>query len=276
MEALDQARRADPQLRRQRGEDLELRRGHDGPEAELGGGPGHPGQEQRLGLVAGHPGQARPVAVDEADPAVRAALGVDRDAGRAQRLDVAMDRPLGDLELGGELGGGQLASRLEEEQHRDESGGAHAATIASFMPEGVMFGRPRARIRARRPRSDLAGEGVAPRRVAALIAGREPLLALVRLSRASTSRDSPGPASPAGSGRHRPPRRRRARRRSAHPWAVRGNRWTPRDSPRRRRSSRPGARSGRSDPRRRSGRRRPAAACPRRSWTWCPYSWAMT
>jgi hypothetical protein len=52
---------------------------------------------------------------------VRPALGVDRDAGRAERLDIPVDRSLGDLELGGELAGGQLASRLKEEQHRDES-----------------------------------------------------------------------------------------------------------------------------------------------------------
>ena len=109
MEALDQARGADPQFGRQRREDLELRAGHDRPESELGGGPGHPGQEERLGFLAGHPGQSGPVPVDEADPAMRAAFGVDRDTGRAQRLDITMDRALGDLELGGELAGGQLA-----------------------------------------------------------------------------------------------------------------------------------------------------------------------
>jgi len=127
--------------------------GHDGPQSELGGRPGYPGQEERLGFLSGHPGQARPIAVDEADPAVRPALGVDRDAGRAERLDIPMDRSLGDLELGGELAGGQLASRLEEEQHRDESGGAHAVTIAAFLPERVLFGVPLPEREMRRVRS---------------------------------------------------------------------------------------------------------------------------
>ncbi len=141
MEALDQARRAHPQLGRQRGEDLELGAGDDRAEPQFGRRAGHPRQEERLGFLAGHPGQPRPVAVDQPDAALRPALGIDRDAGRAERLDIAVDRPLGDLELAGELAGRQLAPRLEQQQHRDESGGAHPATIALFLPEVVMFRR---------------------------------------------------------------------------------------------------------------------------------------
>ena len=58
-----------------------------------------------------------------------AAFRVDRHARRAERLDVAMDGPLGDLELGASSAGGQPAARLEEQQQRHEAGGAHPGTI---------------------------------------------------------------------------------------------------------------------------------------------------
>ena len=139
VEALDQPRGAGPQLRRQRGEDLELRGRDDRPETELRGRSRQSRQEERLGLLAGHPGQARPVAVDEPDPAVRPALRVDRDARRAERLDVAMDGPLGDLELLGELGGGQLAAGLEQQEERHEARRTHAGRIPESMTGCVMF-----------------------------------------------------------------------------------------------------------------------------------------
>ncbi len=129
MESLHEARGPDPELRRQRCEDLQLRGGHDGPESELRGRAGQPGQEQCLGLVAGHPGQPRAVAIDQPEASPRAALSVDRHTRRTQRLDITVDRPFGDLELGRELGGGQLAASLEEEQERHEAGCAHPATI---------------------------------------------------------------------------------------------------------------------------------------------------
>ena len=51
------------------------------PEPQLRGRPGQTGQEQGLRLVGGHAGQPGPIAVDQADAAVRPALGEDRDAG---------------------------------------------------------------------------------------------------------------------------------------------------------------------------------------------------
>ncbi len=48
--------------------------------------------------------------------AAGAALGVDRHARGAQRLDVAVDRALGDLQLLGQLAGGQLPPRLQQEE----------------------------------------------------------------------------------------------------------------------------------------------------------------
>ena len=127
------------QLGRQRGHDLEPGGGDDRPEAELRGGARQARQEHRLGLVGGQARQARPVAVDEADAAVRAALGVDRDAGLGERLDVAVDRPDGDLELLGQLRRRHPAAGLEQEQDVDEPAGAHRGIVLLFMTERVRF-----------------------------------------------------------------------------------------------------------------------------------------
>ena len=134
VEALHQARCPGPQLGRQRGQDLQPRGGYDRAEAELGSRSGDARQEERLRLVRSHPRQPRPVAVDQADSTVRTALGVDRHAGGGQRLDVAMDGPFRDFELRGELGGSQPAATLEEQEQRNEAGGAHGRRIARFMP----------------------------------------------------------------------------------------------------------------------------------------------
>jgi len=42
-----------------------------------------------------------------------------------ERLDVAVDRPDGDLELLGQLPGGQPVASLEQEENIDESAGTH-------------------------------------------------------------------------------------------------------------------------------------------------------
>ena len=139
VEPLDQARRARPQLRRQRRHDLELGGGDHGPEPELRGRTRQARQEERLRLVRGHPGEARPVSVDEADPAMRPPIGVDRDARGAQGVDVAMDASDADFELARELGRRHAAARLEEQQQRDETGGAHGGQhTRRYMPEAVM------------------------------------------------------------------------------------------------------------------------------------------
>ena len=121
VEALDQARGAGTELAGQRGEDLQAGSGDDRAQPELRGRAGHAGEEERLRLVRGEPGQPRPVAVDELDAAVRAALGVDRHARGAERVDVAMDRALADLELGRQHRGRGPAARLEEQEQLDEA-----------------------------------------------------------------------------------------------------------------------------------------------------------
>ena len=57
---------------------------------------------------------------DPMDPAVRAALCVDRDAGGTERVHVAVDRALADLELGRQHRGRRSAARLEEQEQLDE------------------------------------------------------------------------------------------------------------------------------------------------------------
>jgi hypothetical protein len=61
-----------------------------------------------------------------------AASSFSRAAGHprgCERLHVAVDGSHGDLELPGELRGGQLAARLEQEKQRYEPGGAHLVNM---------------------------------------------------------------------------------------------------------------------------------------------------
>ena len=146
VESLDEARGSGTQLAGERGQDLEPRGGHDRSEPELRGRPGHAGEEERLGLVRGEPGQPRPVAVDQLDPAVRTALRVDRDARGAERVDVAVDRALADLELGRQHGGRRPAARLEEQEQLDEPRRAHGCREYARIGDriGQVFARRKA------------------------------------------------------------------------------------------------------------------------------------
>jgi hypothetical protein len=139
VEALGDAAGPSPELRRQRSHDLQAGRGHDRPEAQLRGRTGQTREEHRFGLVGGQAGQPGPVAVDEADAAVRAALGVDRHAGFRQRLDVAVDRPDGHLELLGELRRRHPAAGLEQEQDVDQAAGAHRHSVHRMMTSSVRY-----------------------------------------------------------------------------------------------------------------------------------------
>ena len=120
VEALRHAPRARSELRWQGRHDLELGRCHDRSKPERRGRARQAPQEHRLGLVGRQAGQTRPVAVNEADTAVRASLGVDRDARLGERLDVAVDRPDGYLELLGQFRGRHPTAGLEQEQDVDE------------------------------------------------------------------------------------------------------------------------------------------------------------
>ena len=109
------------QLRGQRREQLQPRRGQLAAEPELRRRP----DEERLRLGGIEPGQLRPVAALEPVAARGPAHGDDRDACRGECLRVALHRPLRDLEPLGELHGGELTARLQHEQERDETACAH-------------------------------------------------------------------------------------------------------------------------------------------------------
>ena len=71
---------------------------------------------------------------DQLPAAVAAGLGVHGDAGHAQGLEVAAGGLDGDLQLVGQLGGGDPAAGLEDEEGGDEAIGTHAD---SFPPNLV-------------------------------------------------------------------------------------------------------------------------------------------
>jgi hypothetical protein len=127
-EALHEARGASAQLPGQRRQHLQPRGGHHRAQAELGSGSRQAGQEHGLGLVGGHAGEPRPVALHQPHAAMWAALGVDRYARLAERLDVAVDRPFRHLQLTRQLGGRHLAAGLEQEEQGHQAGRAHRVT----------------------------------------------------------------------------------------------------------------------------------------------------
>ena len=89
---------------------------------DLGCGAGGPGdEEERAGLVGGQPAQVRPGAADQLPAAAPPGLGVDGDAGQGESLEVAAGRPLADLELPGQLGRGDAALGLQDQEGGDEA-----------------------------------------------------------------------------------------------------------------------------------------------------------
>ena len=113
------------QLLGQGGQELQSRRGELPPEAELR----RRADEERLCLDRVEAGQLRPVAALQAVAARGAPDGDDRDSRSGERLRVALDRPLGDLETLGELVRGELPSRLQNEQEGDEAARAHGWSL---------------------------------------------------------------------------------------------------------------------------------------------------
>ena len=95
-------------------------------ETELAQDAGHAQDEQGLGLVGTQAAQREAVAVHEPAPAAGTGLGQDGDPGRGQRLEVPVDRPDGDLELGRQGPGRRPAPRLQQQDQGQQPVGAHA------------------------------------------------------------------------------------------------------------------------------------------------------
>lgn len=113
----------------ERGLEFQLGGGEVRAEAEVLGGTGGAGQEQGAGLDVGQAGEAGAVAVHEAESAGRPAVHLDGDPGGAERVDVPVHGADGDLELGGEFGGGHPAPVLEEQEEGEEAVGAHDGIV---------------------------------------------------------------------------------------------------------------------------------------------------
>ena len=83
------------------------------------------GDEKRPDLLFGEMRERATITVGEDDPAVRAALGVNRNARRAERIDVAMDRSFRYFQPVREFAGRALAARLQQQEERDQPIGLH-------------------------------------------------------------------------------------------------------------------------------------------------------
>ena len=101
------------------------------PQAERPGGgrrsrgqQGHRLAGRQAGQVGGEAGQQR-------EATVPSALGVDRDPRRGERLDVAQDGPLRDLQLGRERGRGRATAVPQQQHEREQPVRAHGSENAS-------------------------------------------------------------------------------------------------------------------------------------------------
>ncbi len=70
-------------------------------------------------------GELGPETGRQREPTVPAAFGVDRDAGRGQRFDVAQHGAGGYLQLAGQRGRGQPTALAQQQHQRDQPVGAH-------------------------------------------------------------------------------------------------------------------------------------------------------
>lgn len=111
-------------------------------EAERGMGALGGEDEEGTGLVGGEPGDIGAEPGQQRDAAVPPALGVDRDAGGGQRLDVAVDGAYGDFEALGQLGGGHQAAGLEQQEDREQPVGFHRTSFSRPPPAPVRRLRP--------------------------------------------------------------------------------------------------------------------------------------
>ena len=85
----------------------------------------HAQDEQGLGLLGPQPAQREPVAVHQPASAAGPGFGDDRNARRAERAQVPVDRPDADPEFGGERPRGRPAPGLEEQDQRKQAIGTH-------------------------------------------------------------------------------------------------------------------------------------------------------
>jgi hypothetical protein len=90
---------------------------------------GGPARKSAWDLSLVQPGQVGAVLLQQPPAAAHPALGQHRDARRAERLHIAMDRALGHLQPLRQIAGGDAAVDLEQQQNRKQSIGAHCFAL---------------------------------------------------------------------------------------------------------------------------------------------------
>jgi hypothetical protein len=73
----------------------------------------------------GQAGELGAVAVLQTEAAAAPAIGIDRNAGSAELVDVAMDRAHSDFEFRGEFARAHAATRLQQDEDRQEAARKH-------------------------------------------------------------------------------------------------------------------------------------------------------
>ena len=112
--------------------DLPVRGGQGARQPQVAQDGGHAQDEQGLGLIRPQAAEREPVAVHQPAAAARSCFGHDRDARRAERLQVPVDRPDADPELGGERPRGRHAAGLEQQGQREQPVGAHEQRLRRY------------------------------------------------------------------------------------------------------------------------------------------------
>jgi hypothetical protein len=97
------------------------------------------GGQQGEGLVVVQAGELGAESGQQGEAAVPATVGVDRDTGRRQRLDVAQHRAGGHLQLAGQRVGRQPAALAQQQNQRDQPVGAHPETLREYMTQDVVI-----------------------------------------------------------------------------------------------------------------------------------------
>lgn len=115
--------------RARRGRELARRLVELRPEAQVGSRPLPAERKQRLQLRLGQPGEVGAVAVEQVRAAARPPVGRDRNARRAQRVQIAKDRAPRNLEARGQVAGAQPAVGLQQQEDGKEAVGSNAPRL---------------------------------------------------------------------------------------------------------------------------------------------------
>lgn len=116
--------------------DLTLRRRDRAVQAEFPERARHAQDEQRLGFLRAQRAEREAVAVEQPAAAAGPRLGAHRHAGRAERIEIAVDGPDGYLQLPGQAAGGHRPAGLKQEDQADQAVGAHETRIRIIADRG--------------------------------------------------------------------------------------------------------------------------------------------